>query len=544
MTGVQTCALPISDIDFTGVASHDSTMDITATVYGADGNPAADVPCQFFIPPTAEGIPGVFDGGDFWGFFEYGEDMDMGWYAGYLGSWLGDNATVTDANGQLTATIDTASFIADTEIPLQFGVGGTGVAAAFNYSANNFWLEYPGPGYDTPPLTDNADVYYWEQADFTMIDQVILKRAPLATLTKVSIDQTFLSKADNKTVVSLTFQNLTGPLNGKEVNFGLGTAKPKILDENTTTAAGVYTYTYTFETDSPDFDSGIGFTTVVLDSGYAKFPFNFYLPYLAIGTTAQALVVAVEPVAAGVDLGENVVLDITVKDEYGRLVNGATVALGTNTDTTDANGVAQLTIPTTAQTVAGIYNIELDVTKGTLATEESVGVILLGEEPEPDMVNIIIGPVLDKKDAPISGALVTVSLGTRQAANYTGTTNTTGYATVSVPASWLGQTVTVTITKAGYETITYTTTLNADGTLGTAPPAFNEVEEGGISMALIAVIIIVVVVLLVVIMVVLPKMKAGKPEGPAEAEPKSDEPAEETPKAPAEEAPAEPKPEE
>jgi hypothetical protein len=454
---------------------------------------------------------------------------------------------VTDANGTLVATIDTASFIADTEIPLQFGVGGTGVAESFSYSANNWWMEDYGEDNWVDPLTEEDGNYYFRPAGFTMIDQVILKRAPLATLTKVSIDQTFLSKADNTTTVSLTFQNLAGPLNAIDVNFGLGTAKPTILDENATSAAGVYTYTYTFETDSPDFDSGIGFTTVVQDSGYAKFPFNFYLPYLAIGTTAQALVVAVEPAAAGVDLGEDVVLDITVMDEYGRLVNGATVAFGTNTDTTDANGVAQLTIPTTSQTVAGIYTIALDVTKGAMSSDESVGVILLGEEPTTEMVDIIIGPVKDKKDAPIQGALVTVSLGTRQAANYSGTTNTTGYATISVPASWLGQTVSVTITKAGYETVTYTTTLNADGTLAAAPPAFNEVEEGGISMALIAVIIVVIVVILVVVLVVLPKMKGGKGDEPAA--PKEEEPAMgESPvyeEIPSEEAPAEPvKPEE
>jgi hypothetical protein len=499
-----------ADIDFSGISSHNATMDISATVYDAAGNPAADVPCMLYIPLTSEGRPGVVDGGDSWLFYEYGGDNDMGDYASYLGSWLGDNATVTDEFGQLNATITTASFLADVDMTVQFGVGGTGVAAGFNYSANNFWLEWPGPGYSTPPLTDDADVYYWLAAGFTMIDQAILKRAPLVTLTKATLSQPFLSSADNKSTISLTFQDLAGVLSAKKVNIGLGTAKPVILNTNTTSTVGVYTYDYTAKPQS--FDGGFGFTSVVKDAGYAKFPFNFYFPYLADGITAKTMVVTVKPVASNIVMGQNIALEVKVTDEYGRIVTGASVVSGTQTTTTNANGTAQLTISTASQTKTGIYTMLLDVTKGTLSTKESASVILISAEPK--MISIIIGPVLDKDSEPIEGALVSVSLGatgTRQATTYSGLTNTTGYATIEVPETFLNQLVNVTITKEGYETVTYTTTLNSNGTLAVAPPTVNTVEDGGIGMGLIAgIAIAILVVVLLVILVVMPKMKAGK----------------------------------
>lgn len=525
-----------ADIDFTGVADHDSLVDITATVYDAAGAPAVGVPCQFFIPPTAEGIPGLFEGGDSWGFYEYGGDNDMSDYAGYLGSWFEGNATVTDGSGQLVATINTASFISDTEIPLQFGVGGTGTTHGFTVSANNFWWEDPytwGYPASVPPMTDGADgEYYWMDADFTMTDQVILLRAPMATLTKVTMDQTFLSAADNSSTVSLTFQNLAGALDTVTVNFGEGTAKPTILDEAATTVAGVYTYDYTANVG--DFDAGIGFTSVVTDSNYAKFPFNFYLPYLTDGTIAKTFVVSIVPADVTVNMGENVTLDVVVMDEYGRLISGASVVSGLVSDTTDASGVAQLIIPTTSVTESGIFGIAFDVSKGTISTEESVSVNLLAVEVVVVMVDIIIGPVLDADGNPIVGATVIVTFG---GVNYTGVTNATGYATIAVPESALGEEVTVTISAEGYETVTYTTTLNNDGTLAADLPTLEKAEEeGGISMMLVAIIVIVIVVVIVVALVVLPKMKGGKPESTTPKEETTEEPAEE---APQEETPAE-----
>ncbi len=517
-----------ADIDFTGIAGHNSTLEISATVYDEAGKPAPGVRCQLFIPVTSEGRPGVIQDGDVWDFYEYGGDNYMGDYATYLGSWLGDNATVTDAFGQLNATIDTPSFLADVEIPLQFGVGGTGVTAGFNYSANNFWMEWPGPDYDTPPLTDDADVYYWLEATFTMTDQAILKRAPMATLTKATMSQPFLSAADNTSTISLTFQDLAGPLNTKLVNIGEGTAKPVILDKDVTSAAGVYTYEYT--TESATFDAGIGFTSVLLDAGYAKFPFNFYIPYLADGTTAKTLVASIVPAQSAVRIGQNIVLNVTVVDEYERIVSGATVVSGTQTATTDAQGKAQLTVSTAAQTQTGLFRIALDISSGTLSTDEDVSVILLAAKRV-----IIVGPVLDKGNNPIEGALVSISLAaTRQADSYTGLTNATGYASIEVPESYLGSSVTVTITKDGYKTITYTTMLNQDGTLAAAPPVMK--SEGGLSTTMLLLIVIVIVVVLVVAVMALRK-KGGKEDEAAKPEPKAEEPKEpEEPTEPAEPA--------
>ncbi len=528
-----------ADIDFEGVAEHDSSMVITATVYDAAGNPAPGVRCQFFIPPTAEGIPGVFQNGDEWGWTEYGDEWDMGDWAGYLGSWFRDNATYTDANGHLIATIDTPSFIADTEIPLQFGVGGTGVAAAFNYSANNWWMEYY-PEYG-PPLTDDGDVYYWEEASFTMIDQVILFRAPIATLTAVAMDQTFMYAADNETTVSLTFQDMEGPLNAIDVNFGVGTSRPDILDEGPTSATGVYTYDYT--ADVGDFDAGIGFTTMLTDSGYAKFPFNFYLPYLTDGTTAKALVVSAVPALYSVTVGDNVTLNVTVTDEYGRLLSGATITAGTVTATTNAGGEAHLVIPTTSETETGLYTVDFRVSRGTMRSNESASVNM--KAAGIVMVEITVGPVLDGKENPVEGALVTMKLVPtvlRQAETYSGTTGTTGHTTFEVPETWLGQMVNVTITKTGYRTVWFETMLNADGTLAGAIPALELLDDGGDNTMMIILIVVILVVVVVAVMLMRKKGEEGtKAEEPAE-EAAPEETAEQAPEEtelPAEETPAE-----
>ncbi|MDD4307207.1 MAG: ABC transporter substrate-binding protein [Thermoplasmata archaeon] len=390
-----------ADIDFTGIADHDSTMDITATVYEEDGTTAAGVPCMFFIPPTSEGIPGVFQGGDSWYWEEYGTDWDLGWWAGYLGSWIGDRS-VTDGAGQLTATIDTASFLADVEIPLQFGVGGYGVAEMFNTSANNFWMEYY-PDW-APPMTDNADVYYWEKATFTLSDQAILLRAPIATMTKFQMDTPYLSKEDPVGAFTINYQNLAGNLGTTDVTLSKGTASPLgPINEGTTNSAGVYTRNYNDvinntwlakNPDNPDdsswtpywlegitsFNAGIGFTTSVMDDGYAKFPFNFYIAYLADGTNAKTLVANVEATEPVVVMGEPITITVEVTDEYDRIVSGATVTSEGVTGTTNALGVATLVLPTIYPYTAGAYEIQVEVSTDNATTHERGYVTLVSPD--------------------------------------------------------------------------------------------------------------------------------------------------------------------
>jgi archaellum component FlaF (FlaF/FlaG flagellin family) len=126
-------------------------------------------------------------------------------------------------------------------------------------------------------------------------------------------------------------------------------------------------------------------------------------------------------------------------------------------------------------------------------------------QTETEMVNIIIGPVLGEDGKPVSGATVKVSLasGTRSRAGegpYTGTTNTTGHATISVPETFLGQSIEVEITKTGYEPVSFTGTLSTSGTLTSALPAIAETgttdDDNGLGGYLLVIIIIIVIVIL------------------------------------------------
>ncbi|MCK4265861.1 MAG: hypothetical protein KAX31_01170, partial [Thermoplasmata archaeon] len=373
--------------DFTGVAAHNSEVVVTATVYDETGALAVGVPCQFFIPTTPEGIPGLFQGGDEWGWTEYGDDWDLGWWAGYLGSWFEGNATVTDGAGQLVATIDTASFVADTEIPLQFGVGGTGTTSSFTTVANNWWWEDPYTwGYPAtyPPMTDGTwGEYYWMDATFTMTDQVILRRAPIAVLTSFDMDTPSISEGDPEGEFSVTFQMLAGNLAAAPIELGEGTADPTILDETNTSATGVYTYTYNAaDSGYAGFDAGIGFTANVRDPDYAAYPFNFYVPYIAAGIGVGALVPEITPVNPVAVAGDDIILDIVVKDEYDRLVDAVTVASGSVDNTTNATGVAQITVPTPlgGEIPCGEFPIELTCTKGNITSTEIYNVHLVDAE--------------------------------------------------------------------------------------------------------------------------------------------------------------------
>ncbi|MDO9537489.1 MAG: ABC transporter substrate-binding protein [Thermoplasmata archaeon] len=353
-----------ADIDFDAMVAHQGSATMTATVWDQTGVPAVGVPCQFFIPPTAEGIPGLFDGGDTWGWLEYGDAWDLGRWASYIGSWYGDNASVTDGAGKLVATITTSSFVADSQIPLEFGIGGYWVTETFNKTANNWWMEYSGPfnGTNTPPMNDSIDgPYYWEQADFTLMDSGILWRAPVAALASFEMDTTIISADDPAGQFTMTFHNLAGKLSGALVQISEGTAKPKFLMDDDTTSKGVIKYTYDAAKSGYTSDAGIGFTATVTEEDYSHYPFNFFVPYVAVGSEPTMLIVNATTTTPAVKFGDKANITAKVTDEYGNDIVNATVFMGGSMLMTDANGEIQtlLDIPR----IEGLQAIPISATK-------------------------------------------------------------------------------------------------------------------------------------------------------------------------------------
>ncbi len=135
-------------------------------------------------------------------------------------------------------------------------------------------------------------------------------------------------------------------------------------------------------------------------------------------------------------------------------------------------------------------------------------------------IPIVIGPVLDEDGAPISGAAVTVTFNGK---TYNGTTNASGFATINVPESVLGENITVAITKDGYTPISYTTALSADGTPSSQPqsmmkttePVEPEDDEPKFN-SMIMMIIIILVIAGVIAAVLWFRQKGPKPESAAE----------------------------
>jgi parallel beta-helix repeat protein len=178
--------------------------------------------------------------------------------------------------------------------------------------------------------------------------------------------------------------------------------------------------------------------------------------------------------------------------------------------------------------IPGQYTVHFWVTDGAWNVDTATITITVtavdggGGNDEGDTFPMTIGPVLDPAGNPIAGAAVTLVI---NETSYTGVTNATGYAVISVPRDSVGHDAEVEITRDGYDTISYTTTLGADGTLADAPPAMDEAEPepetpdgGGLSnLTWIILIVIIVAVLGIVAFLMMGKAGAPKEAGPEEA---------------------------
>jgi hypothetical protein len=372
-----------ADIDFDAMIAHQGAATITATVWDQTGTLAVGVPVQFFIPLTPEGPAATFDDGDTWEWDEYGDTFDLGWWAGYIGSWYGDRTIFTDANGQLVADISTPSFISDVIIPLEMGIGGYAVTDSFNFTANQFWMEDYGDADNwEAPMTDDGDGnFYWRPADVTIHDAGVLFRAPVASLASVEMDSAILSMDDPVGILTLTFQTLGGKLNKKDVKLSYGTANPSTLDQRLTSTAGVMTYSFDArpKLTNPEFDAGMGFTAMVMDSGYSRFPFNFYLPYVARGGEAKDLILEASTSTPVVKYDGTVTVEATVTDEFGNLMQDAWVFVGGAMVATDANGT--ITTDIAVPNVEGIQSLPIVATKsGYLSSYQTVDYLVFDTE--------------------------------------------------------------------------------------------------------------------------------------------------------------------
>jgi hypothetical protein len=108
---------------------------------------------------------------------------------------------------------------------------------------------------------------------------------------------------------------------------------------------------------------------------------------------------------------------------------------------------------------------------------------------EDGNIVVVIGPVRDSDGNPIAGARVSVTYNGNE---YTGTTDANGNVNIELPEAALGEQLDVEITKDGFDPISYTTTLDDDGTLNDMPSSM-EATPGGISPIIIIIIVVVIV---------------------------------------------------
>jgi len=356
-----------ANIDFTQTAAAAplATLTVKAQVWDETGAPAAGQFIQFFAGFSQYGVPGSFVGGDTRYYADF--DMDIGDYKGYIGSWKDG---FTNATGGFKANITTKAVLGDIPIDIEVGIG-TGPSGDWMWSG-------------TPTFTSNVNGVVWggpynEKCEVNLIDSGILKRAPLATLTKSTMNRTYVSMQAPGGKLTLTFQNLAGPIQNAQVKVYKGLAKPPILTTQTTNSAGAITAF--FNATSSNSNSAIfgGFTATLTQAGYAQFPSNFFYPYLAadpVNTTYWTMQNGLTTQTPVVIAGETCKVNVTVKNQYGKPISGVSVEQADITMTraavlTNANGTAQVTgIKTTYPSTPGFVPIKLTMTKGTMTSTE------------------------------------------------------------------------------------------------------------------------------------------------------------------------------
>jgi len=320
---------------------------------------------------------------------------------------------------------------------------------------------------------------------------------------------------------------------GVQVNVSVGTAYWLV----NTNAAGLYSAPFTASSAEGDYTAN----ATVQYPGYEKYAWAEKDFTVAIPPTpdlsvtnenisvngelvnGSAMYFRVEVRNIGTDAAKDVAVNISMD---GTLIYASTQNIAAK---------AHRVLNASWTAVAGDHNITVEVDPaGTIAefseTNNHAWKVFTVAPSAPEMVDIIIGPVRDADGNPIAGATVTVSLavGTRAAdGTYTGTTDLTGNAAVNVPATFLGQTLSINITKVGYEPVSFTAALSQDGTLAPQPPAMAQIStddpaDGGMGGYLWVIVIIAIAIIVLAAF----RFRGGKPDAPAalpDAEPVPEE---------------------
>jgi PKD repeat protein len=122
-------------------------------------------------------------------------------------------------------------------------------------------------------------------------------------------------------------------------------------------------------------------------------------------------------------------------------------------------------------------------------------------------INVTLGPIRDENDDNVKGVLVEI---TYDFEYRNSTTDNYGKTTIKVPASWVNRTVTVTISKDGYEKKTFMGTIGEDGSFTPSNGKYPEFKTKSADVKPDYNFLILALVVLIVLIVVLVFMK--KPE--------------------------------
>ncbi|MDD4307637.1 MAG: Ig-like domain-containing protein [Thermoplasmata archaeon] len=194
----------------------------------------------------------------------------------------------------------------------------------------------------------------------------------------------------------------------------------------------------------------------------------------------------------------------------------------------NANNTVLTLTPTEDLAESTVHGISLgvgatDIVGNNLDSAFSSSFATPTAEPIVEDIEIVIGPVLDAEGNPIVGAAVVVTL---DGEAYTGTTDADGNANITLPGTAVGEQISVEITKDGYRTVAYTTTIAADGTVPASdnPPTMEDEVDGDIDYTMIIIIVVAIIIVAIAVVFMLMGKKPAAPKSAEEPEEEAKEP--------------------